>query len=143
VDGIRAHLEQLATDLRLNNVNFAGQLDRAALDETIEHCLFAVVPSRWYDNCPMAVLEAFAHNKPVVGSNIGGIPEQIADGCGLLFEPDNADDLTGQIQLLVDNPELRREMGQAAGERVATQYSPQAHCNRLLALFEDLIGTHV
>ncbi|MCK4324530.1 MAG: glycosyltransferase family 4 protein [Armatimonadetes bacterium] len=143
VDGTQAKLRQLAADLGLNDVQFVGRLGRAALDESIQQCLFTVVPSRWYDNCPMATLESFAHSKPVIGSNIGGIPEQIADGCGLLFEPDNADDLAGQIQLLVDNPDLRRQMGQAAAERVAIQYSPQAHCDRLLALFEDLIGTHV
>ncbi len=139
VDGSRVALEQLARDLESDNVQFVGCLDREALDELIEGCLFSVVPSRWYDNCPMATLESFAHSKPVVGSNIGGIPEQIADGCGLLFEPDSVEDLAEQMQLLLDEPDLRRQMGQAAGERVATEYSPQAHCDRLLNLFQELI----
>jgi len=143
VDGTQARLEHLAGDLELDNVKFAGRLDRAALDEMIEHCLFAVVPSRCYDNCPMATLESFAHGKPVIGSNIGGIPEQIADDCGLLFEPDNVDDLAGQIQLLVNNPDLRRQMGQAAAERVAMHYSPDIHCDRLLGLLEDVIAAYV
>jgi len=143
VDGTRARLERLAAELKLDNVQFVGRLGRTTLDELIQGCLFTVVPSRWYDNCPMAILESFAHDKPVVGARIGGIPEQIADGCGLLFEPENVDHLAGQIQLLVDNPDLRRQMGDAAGERVATQYSPQAHCDRLLALFDDVIAAYV
>lgn len=143
VDGTQTELRQLTAGLGLNNVEFVGRLGRAALGESIQRCLFTVVPSRWYDNCPMATLESFAHSKPVIGSNIGGIPEQIADGCGLLFEPDNVDDLAKQIQLLVDNPELRREMGRAAGQRVAAEYAAEAHCDRLLSLFEDLIGTYV
>ena len=121
VDGTQRRLEQLAADLGLNNVQFVGRLGRAALGESIQRCLFTVVPSRWYDNCPMATLESFAHGKPVIGSNIGGIPEQIADGCGLLFEPENVDDIAGQIQLLVDNPDLRRQRGQVAGTRVEIQ----------------------
>lgn len=139
VDGTQGKLEHLAEDLQLDNVQFVGFQGRQALAELIERCLFTVVPSRWYDNCPMAILESFAHNKPVVGSNIGGIPEQITDGCGLLFEPDDPDDLAKQIQLLLDRPELRRQMGRAAGERVAKEYSPQLHCDRLLRLFQDLI----
>jgi len=143
VDGTETELRQLAADLGLNNVQFVGHLNRAALDEVIEHCLFAVVPSRCYDNCPMATLESFAHSKPVIGSNIGGIPEQIADGCGLLFEPDSVDDLAGQIQLLVDNPDLRRKTGRAAGQRVVAVYAAEAHCDRLLVLFEDVIAAYV
>ncbi len=139
VDGTRASLEQLVEDVALNNVEFVGFQERSALDELIRRCLFTVMPSRCYDNCPMGTLESFAYNKPVVGSNIGGIPEQIADGCGLLFEPDNPQDLAKQMQLLLDRPELRRQMGRAAGERVATHYAPKAHCDRLLNLFRELI----
>ncbi len=143
VDGTRAYLQQLAVDLGLDNIEFVGCLDRAALDKVIQHCLFTVVPSRWYDNCPMAILESFAHHKPVVGARIGGIPEQITDGCGLLFDPENVDHLAQQIQLLVDDPDLRRRMGQTAGTRVRVQYSAEAHCDRLLALFGDVIAAHV
>ena len=139
VDGTRAELEKLSADLMLNRVEFLGHQDREALDDLIAGCLFTVVPSRWYDNCPMATLESFAHGKPVIGSNIGGIPEQIADGCGLLFQPDDPVDLARNMQLLLDRPELRRQMGQAAAERVATQYSPEAHCDRLLTMFRGLI----
>lgn len=141
VDGTRVALERLATDLESDNVQFVGCLDREELDELIKRCLFSVVPSRWYDNCPMAILESFAHNKPVVASNIGGIPEQIADGCGLFFEPDNVEKLAEQMQLLLDEPDLRRQMSQAAGERVVTQYSSRAHCDQLLDLFQGLIDT--
>ena len=97
------------------------------------------MPSRCYDNCPMGTIESFAHDKPVVGSNIGGIPEQIADGCGLLFEPDNPPDLATQMQVLLSSPELRRQMGRAGGERVAAHYAPRVHCDRLLNLFRELI----
>ena len=139
VDGTQAELRQLAAGLGLNNVQFVGRLGRAALGESIQRCLFTVVPSRWYDNCPMAVLETFAHNKPVIGSDIGGIPEQITKDCGLLFEPDNSAHLAEQMQLLLDQPELRKEMGYNAGKRVASVFGPKNHCEQLLGLFGQLI----
>ncbi len=139
VDGTRASLEQLVEDMNLDNVQFVGFQERPALDELIRRCLFTVMPSRCYDNCPMGTLESFAHNKPVVGSNIGGIPEQIADGCGLLFEPDDPQHLAKQMQLLLSSAELRRQMGRAAGDRAAKHYAPKVHCDRLLNLFRELI----
>ena len=140
VDGTTTALKELVRELELDNVQFVGLKDREALGELIARCLFTVVPSRWYDNAPMAVLESFAHSKPVIASNIGGIPEQIADGCGLLFEPDNPEHLAQQMRALLGDGQLRRQMGRAAGKRLAEHYSAQMHCDRLLGLFADLAG---
>ena len=51
-----------------------------ALRRIVAQAAFVVVPSESYENCSMVVLEAMALGKPVIGSRIGGIPEQIADG---------------------------------------------------------------
>ncbi len=139
VDGTQGELEQLCAGLSLSNVEFVGFQERAALDDLIERCLFTVVPSRWYDNSPMAILESFAHSKPVIGSNIGGIPEQISDGCGLLFEPQEPEDLAQQMNLLLHDSESRGKMGLAGAKQLAGKYSSQAHCDRLLELFGELI----
>ncbi|MGC9317117.1 MAG: glycosyltransferase family 4 protein [Armatimonadota bacterium] len=140
VDGTRSELEDLCRELSLTDkVNFVGFQDRQALDELIRRCLFTVVPSRWYDNCPMAVLESFAHGKPVVASDIGGIPEQVAGGCGILFEPDNEKELAASMTRLLGDARLRHSMGDAALQRLREQYSTRAHCDRLLELFEELI----
>lgn len=139
VDGTRSELEDLCAELGLRSVEFVGFQDREALDDLIRRCLFTVVPSRWYDNCPMAVLESFAHAKPVVASDIGGIPEQVAGDCGILFEPDNVEELAASITRLLEDAELRHKMGAAALHRLREQYSAGAHCDRLLELFERLV----
>ena len=41
---------------------------------------YIIVPSEWYENNPMTVLEAFAYGRPVIGADIGGIPEIVIDG---------------------------------------------------------------
>jgi len=135
-DGERARLEALATSKSISNVRFLGHKDPAELHALLRSCLFTVVPSRWYDNCPMAILESFAHGKPVVAANIGGIPEQVDDDCGLLFEPGDAADLAEKMNYLLDHPKQREAMGRAALRKLRTEYSAERHCQCLLDLFE-------
>jgi glycosyltransferase involved in cell wall biosynthesis len=139
VDGETERLQQRAWRNRLTNVEFLGMLQRDELTRLIERARFTVVPSSWYDNCPMSVFESMAQGKAVIGADIGGIPEQITGDCGLLFEPGNPADLAAKIELLLDDVELREEMGAAALRRMQAVYSPDTHCNRLLDLFHTLL----
>lgn len=141
VDNTQNRLEALVERLHLDGlVQFVGFQQRDSLDDLIDRAFFTVVPSRWYDNCPMAVPESFAHNKPVIGSRRGGIPEQITADCGLLFEPENPDDLSEKMNLLLKDVAQRKRMGRAAGQRLIAEYSPGVHCDRLLSLFDELIA---
>jgi len=135
VDGEKERLESLARRLDVTHVRFLGFQNREAVNRLMSNCLFTVMPSRCYDNAPMAVLESFAHEKPVVGANIGGIAEQIGDSCGLLFEPGNPRDLAQKITYLLEHRDEREAMGRAARERLEKVYSPDVHCERLLELF--------
>lgn len=66
-----------------------------------------VVPSRWYENSPTVILEAFAMGIPVIATRLGSMPELVKhEENGLLFEKDNVDDLRSQIQRLLDEPDL-------------------------------------
>lgn len=140
VDDTQEHLKELSSRLGLDCVEFLGHQDREALDDLIRRCMFTIVPSRWYDNCPMSILESFAHGKPVVASAIGGIPEQVADGCGALFAPDEPEALAAAMGPLLSDARLRRSMGRTALRRLEHDFSPEAHCDRLLELFEGLIA---
>ncbi len=140
VDDTREKLSALIERLGLDCVEFVGHLDREALDDLISRCMFTVVPSRWYDNCPMSILESFAHRKPVVASDIGGIPEQVTDDCGALFAPDDPQALATAMKPLLSDESLRESMGGAGLRRLQHTFSPRAHCDRLLELFEGLIA---
>ena len=137
-DGERARLEQVAASEGDDRVRFEGHQPPDELQRLIAGSVFTVVPSLQHDNCPMSVLESFAQGKPVVGSNMGGIPEQLADGCGLLFEAGDVDGLVGQMQALLDDPGLRAGMGARAYQRLKTDFDKDRHCDRLLGLFESL-----
>ena len=80
-----------------------------------------VLPSV-YDQLPIVILEAMALGKPVVATNVCGIPEVIEDAkTGLLVKPSDVDSLAETILRLIENPELRERLSQEAS-RAATCY---------------------
>jgi glycosyltransferase involved in cell wall biosynthesis len=133
---VRQELErQDATDGR-SNVRFLGRLSRDALRDLLQNAMFVVVPSEWYENAPMSVLEAYAYGKPVIGARIGGIPELIEHGeTGLLFEPGNTQALQQAIDDMLTHPGLAQQMGRNARRLVEDAFGPQLHYERLMALY--------
>ncbi|HCE9041093.1 TPA: glycosyltransferase family 4 protein, partial [Klebsiella michiganensis] len=94
-----------------------------------------------YENCSMSVLEAMAFGRPVVGGNIGGIPEQIRDGIdGYLVEPGDADALARIMDSLAANPQQAREMGINARQRLEEKYDLARHMQVLQELYQQLVG---
>ena len=91
---IRPALESLVSKEKVLNVDFLGYKGGGELEDEIRSCRFLVLPSEWYENNPRSVVEGFALGKPVIGANIGGIPELVRDSVtGLLFDAGNAQDL--------------------------------------------------
>lgn len=121
---------------------FLGYRSGDELKDTIKRAAFVVVPSEWYENCSMVVLEAMALGKPVIGSNTGGIPEQIDDGgTGLLFEMGNAEDLAEKMQILAFDSTLRSAMGRAARKKVESEYSLTRHFRQLTTIYEEVLSS--
>jgi glycosyltransferase involved in cell wall biosynthesis len=71
---------------RNSNIEYLGFQTGETLNNLIKNSLFVIIPSIWYENNPMTIIESFSFGKPVVGANIGGIPELIEHGKnGYLF----------------------------------------------------------
>jgi glycosyltransferase involved in cell wall biosynthesis len=125
-------------------IQFLSYKTGQELNNLISNAAYVVVPSECYENCSMVVLEAMALGKPVIGSRIGGIPEQIKDGkTGFLFEMGNTDELAAKMEMLSTNKELRLRMGKAARRKLEQEYSLQAHCEGLLDIYSELLGRDV
>jgi glycosyltransferase involved in cell wall biosynthesis len=110
-------MQQLAADLGIaENVVFAGELANprpsyAAMD-------IFVLPSAQPDPFGGVVMEAMSLGLPVVGTNIGGTPDQIAEGeTGFLIPPSDPKALAQALARLIENPRLRESMGNAARSR--------------------------
>ncbi len=135
-------LERLAMERNLaSRVTFLGHCAQEQLARVIAGALFIVVPSESFENAPMAVLEAFALGKPVVGSDIGGIPEMITSGkTGLLFQPGNPDQLRDAIRHMLASPSNVAVMGDAARVVARTRFSSDAHVRGLLDIYEEAVA---
>lgn len=92
------------------------------------------------DPFPLAVLEAMAGGLAVVGTAVGGIPEQLGRGAGLLVPPDDAEALAAAILRLADDAELRGSLGAAARERVAAEFAPEHQVDALETAYEEAIA---
>lgn len=122
----------------VKNVSFGGFQTGQVLKNILSKALCIVLPSEWYENCPMSILESFASKKPVIGSNIGGIPELINDQeDGLLFEPGNASQLTERISWIWGNKAKAREMGMSGRRKVEIFFSASRHYDDLLELYSS------
>ena len=89
------------------NIMNTGFLNGAALESLIREARFSVYPSEWYENCPFSVMESQMHGTPVLGADIGGIPELIEVGrTGELYESGNAAELKKKIEKLWTDKEL-------------------------------------
>lgn len=118
-----------------------GYLAGDALKEIIRKASVVVVPSEWYENCPMSVLEAMAYGKPIVGSRIGGIPELVEEGkTGLLYEAGDVDGLLQALNQLMHSKDLRQQMGKAGRERVEQHFSLDMHHQGLMNIYKNVLG---
>lgn len=92
-----ADLKTLASSLGCaSHIEFAGYQTGGALQKYVEGASLAISSSRWRENMPYSIVEAFAAGTPVVGTNIGGIPELVDEGkTGFICEP-------GDVQSMAD-----------------------------------------
>lgn len=137
------------------NVRLEGYLSGDRLTEFYRNARFMVMASRWYEGFPMAILEAAKYSKPTVAPDHGGFSEiiggtsisaQNADSdrntaippIGQLFTPGDADSLSSAIRRLWDNPRLTAALGEAALQKLRSNYSTPV----IAARWQDLI-THI
>lgn len=85
------------------------------------------------------LVEAMAHGIPIVASDVGGIPDLVTHGKnGFLVPPKNPEELAKHIQILIEEEEKRRKMGEA-GEKIAQRYSHERMVKNIASLYEELL----
>lgn len=126
---------------RYDNIDMLGFKSGDELHALIRNATAVIVPSECYENCSMSVIEAMAYGKPVIGADIGGIPEQVRDGIeGRLFEAGNAQSLASAMDNLANNTQLVDRFGVNARHRFEEKYTLATHQRHLLALYQSLVG---
>ena len=116
------------------NAENVGFQSGDALKTLIREALFSVCPSEWYENCPLSVLESLNCGTPVLGADIGGIPELIDVGkTGLLFRAGDAKDLKAKIRYLLETPGLLVQY--ADNCKKADIQTPESYYEKLIQIY--------
>ena len=119
----------------VKNVENRGFVSGEALYRLIAEAAFCVVPSEWYENCPVSVMESQIYGTPVLVSAIGGIPELVKDGeTGELFTPGNVDELREKTEKLWKD---RERLGRYTENCRSVQFdTTEEYCEKLMEVYE-------
>jgi glycosyltransferase involved in cell wall biosynthesis len=122
------------------DVTFAGYVSGERLHRLIGEAKALILPSEWYENAPISILEAYALGVPVIGADIGGIPEMIVPGeTGMVARTGDAEDLARVMSEAASlTPQARRKMGRLGRTWAGQEFSPEAYRNRTLELYAEL-----
>jgi glycosyltransferase involved in cell wall biosynthesis len=136
---VRADLEALAAKEVPGRVTFHGRLAKDQLFDLLRRSSVAVVPSTWYENQPMAVLEALAIGLPVIGSDLGGVPELIEPGHdGLLVTAGDDKALATAMGEVLADPSRAFAMGQNGRRKIESEFPPSLHLERIGGLYRHI-----
>lgn len=122
-------------------VEFLGFQSGDALKQLILKANFVAVPSEWYENNPLSIIESMALGTPVIGSRIGGIPELIRDGeTGFLFEAKSSASLQNALRKALSlSPAQYSEMCAQARRFARENFSENTHYGKLLDIYNKTL----
>ena len=93
-------LKDFVQTFGMKNVEFLGYKRGKELQDLVAGAYFVIVPSEWYENNPMTIIEAYSVGTPVIGAKIGGIPEIVVEGkTGYQFVSGDSQDLKDKVVL--------------------------------------------
>jgi glycosyltransferase involved in cell wall biosynthesis len=143
-EGPQRQLLQSLVDGLNADVRFLGHLNEEPLKKAIEQSRFTVLPSECYENASISILESMALGKPVLGANLGGIPEVINTPgyrpFGALFESGSVSSLTKALLTLWTKSDAElHAMGQEARSFVENEMSSKLYQERIESLYADIL----
>ena len=134
-------LKQFVLKTNMQNVDFLGYKQGKELSDLVYNAYFVVVPSEWYENNPMTIIEAYSVGTPVIGAKIGGIPEIVDDGkTGFQFTSANVEELKAVI--LKTNNLSNEEYSTISNNTIKfanDNLSPHSYWNKLIGFYSNFL----
>lgn len=125
-----------------NNIEFLGFKTGDELHQLVQGAQFVIVPSQWYENNPMTIVESYSFGTPVIGSDLGGIPEIIEDGkTGYIFNHCNLESLITSIkQSEGGDDEDYKQMSERAASFYKTNFSEDNYADKLVDFYNSVLN---
>ena len=141
----RGTLEAIAARLPVaDRIEFVGYQSGEGLWTLVEGAAYVVCCSCWRENMPFSIVESFVAGVPVIGTEIGGIPELVFEGeTGFLCAPGNADSLTAAIGRALDvfsDADAYGRLGANCLAYVCERCSREKYMHSLVDLYEGLVN---
>ncbi len=112
-DQIPEYVSELKKKAAGNTIFFQGTFPKEQLADVLSRIDFLVIPSRWYENSPLVLLNSLATHTPVIVSDVEGMTEFVEDGKnGFVFRRADVDDLERVLRRIVQEPGLIRRMSE-------------------------------
>jgi glycosyltransferase involved in cell wall biosynthesis len=131
-----AYRDMLVARYQPHAVRFTGELPHEEAMRIMASCDLFILPSHT-EAFPYVVLEAMALGRPIVATHVGAIPEMLADGCGILIPPADADALAEAVKKLVYDENCRFLLGVHAHEKVTQQYALNIVMQKIAAIWRS------
>jgi glycogen synthase len=124
----------------LDSVKFIGQVTSQSIKKLLyENCFVVVVPSV-HDTLPTVIMEAWANKKPIIATNVGGIPFMMRNGeNGFLVAPKDRRSISELIKKLYMDPKLREKMGASGRKTAEDKFSFKKMITETIKVYEELI----
>lgn len=130
----RRRIQELCLE---DSVEVHDWLSEKEVGHLLDRAQVLVLPSR-NEGQPMAVLEAMARGLCVIATDVGGLPEMIGGGCGVMITPDDTEAIAAALREVVLTPQLRTRCGSAAYARVEDQFDTHTVARKLDALYREV-----
>ena len=128
---------------QLDNITLAGFRTGQELTDIVGNARAVILPSEWYENGPYAAIEALRLSRPLIGADIGGIPELI-DGNGFLFPPKDSSALRGAVETAEAlDPSAYEAMERRSHALFDASYRWETHAETLYAVYREAMNRHV
>jgi len=126
-----------------SNIKFIGFVSGNEKQNIIKNCSFMIFPSKLYENFPISILEAFQYHKPVIASNLGGIPNIVRNNySGYIFENGKIESLVETIHKILEN-ERYKQLGENAFQLFKEKYSQTQNYNILMSVYKNVVKEEI
>lgn len=135
-----AEVKQFIEKNGCEHIHLLGFKQGDELKKLIQKSICTVLPSEWYENCPMSVLESYAYGKPVIGADIGGIPELISDEeDGFLVPSAGTEALREKLLWIGEHKVEAAEMGRIGRMKMETEFNADIHYQKIINIYEKFL----
>jgi glycosyltransferase involved in cell wall biosynthesis len=135
---LRSELErQIVASGLQERVHLLG--NRADVPEILNAADVFVLSSD-YEGNPLSVMEAMAAGKPMICTAVGGVPELVEDGCGLLVPPRDAQALSRAMSHMLEDPNARKSMGEKSARRAVEHFGLRVMTEAYEDLYKEIVA---